>query len=250
MPTESELRDWMRGAGADVPTRLDAARIIRRSKRRRLPRQVGAGGVLTLAVAGISVASITGLKTLAPNFLGTAGSQTSDRALPSQESDSGAPAVRDAGPAARLNSCGAPLATVAPDPSGLRLTPHFPASAPADGRPVTGTVTLTNTGGSRAVGTTAAGPTIALSRDGVVLWHSNGPAIALAAAVDLAPGESMDYPATFTPVRCTAEDELTGGFPDDLPALGTGRYRISAAIDLNGDAPRLITGETATITLR
>ena len=68
MPTESELRDWLHGDGSVLPAHreLDAGRIIRRSKRRGLPRQVGVGGVTTLAVAGIAVGGITGLKAFLP----------------------------------------------------------------------------------------------------------------------------------------------------------------------------------------
>ncbi|MHB1235816.1 MAG: hypothetical protein ACYCZK_09110, partial [Microbacteriaceae bacterium] len=56
MPTESALRQMLRESAAtrasDVD-RLDVAGVIRRSRRRRLPRQVGAAGVLTLAIVGI-----------------------------------------------------------------------------------------------------------------------------------------------------------------------------------------------------
>ena len=250
MPTESELRDWLRGSGSDQAPRdrVDAATVIRRSKRRRLPSLLGAGGVLTLAIAGISVASVAGIRAFAPQtMVGSAGSAGG-------EPVPGAGRVADQGSAEQLNLCGGKTTSVARAESGLVLTTHFPASAPADGRPVTGTVTLTNTGTETVSGTTAASAVTTVSQRGITLWHSNGAMIMLAVMVDLAPGQSMDYPATFRPVRCDHDDDLTG-FRDNLPALGAGEYQLSAAIDLLREssdgrrATELVTGPTRTITL-
>lgn len=60
---------------------------------------------------------------------------------------------------------------------------------------------------ARVFGSSPASPSMTLSQHGVVLWHSNGPAPALAALVDLAPGASLTYQAWFEPVRCTGEDD-------------------------------------------
>ena len=251
MPTESELREWLHGDGSEPPAHreLDVGRIIRRSKRRRLPRQVGVGGVMTLAVAGIAVGGITGLKTLFPGASTTSGaSQSLDRG-----SSEAAPA-RDFGaekPAERLTLCGSPVASAPSNSSGLVLTPHFPSSAPANGEPVTGTATLTNTGTTTVTGSTAAVAVITVSQQGMVLWHSNGPTIMLAKMVDLSPGQSMEYSASFTPVRCDAGDDNPEGFPDHLPSLGAGDYQVSALIEVNhGSAKTLVGGQPATIHLR
>ena len=250
MPTEDELRQWFRAGENESPSRrLDATMVIRRSKRRRLPGQVAVGGVVTLAVAGLSVGSIAGIRSILPRAV-------TDSSLSSGESAPQAPQGRDnatdRAPADRLNLCGAPVAAPVPSESGLILTPHFPASARTDGQ-ITGTVTLTNTGATAITGTTAASPAVTVSQGGITLWHSNGPMIMLAAVVALEPGQSMDYPASITPVRCDSEDDLNG-FRDSLPPLPAGQYQVSAAIDLTpdkaGSTTQLITGAPQTIVLQ
>jgi hypothetical protein len=263
MPTESEFRDLLRASAAGstgASSRLDAASVIRRVRRRRLPQQLAVGGLGTLAIAGIGVGGVSAIQSFQPGST-TAGSA----ALPGQSDGEGGfssdgPST-DQGikraPADRINLCGGSVAEVAPAASGLVLTPNFPASAIADGRPVTGTVTLTNTGTEAIRGTTGASPAITVSAGGTVLWHSNGPVIMMAAVVDLAPGASMNYQASFTPVRCETADDLATGFPADLPALPAGDYRISAAIDLSREASgtgasssELVAGPAQTVTLR
>jgi hypothetical protein len=257
MPTEDELRQWFQAAGNEASgRRVDAATVIRRSKRRRLPGQIAAGGAVTLAVAGLSVGSIAGIRTLMPRSVtdasissGDAGSRESGPLAP-QPSDSATGRVAAEG----LNLCGERVAVVPPAESGLVLTPHFPASA-ATGAPVAGTVTLTNTGTTPINGTTAVRPAMTLSQNGVTLWHSNGPMIMMARVVSLEPGQSMEYSASVTPVRCAAEDDLNG-FRDDLPALGAGQYLVSAAIDVtlekpgtDGSVAQLVTGPAQTLIL-
>jgi hypothetical protein len=100
-------------------------------------------------------------------------------------------------------------------------------------------------------GYTAASPAITLAQNGVVIWHSNGPMIEMAREVTLAPGESLDYAAAFSPVICGVEDDLGESFRDGLPEAPAGDYQVSAAIDLMGDFNAdLITGPSQTITLR
>ncbi|MCU1582230.1 MAG: hypothetical protein JWO01_1618 [Microbacteriaceae bacterium] len=260
MPTESEFRDLFRSSAAELSSStLDAASVIRRSKRRRVPQQLAVGGLGTLAIAGIGVGSVSVLQSFMPGA-NTAGSAVGPMRSDGEGSSSSDGPLTDQGikraPANRINLCGAAVADVAPAASGLVLTPDFPASALADGRPVAGTVTLTNTGTETIRGTTAASPAITVSADGTVLWHSNGPMIMMAAVVDLAPGASMQYQASFTPVRCEPADDLAEGFRADLPALPAGDYRVSAAIDLSreastpGGSSELVVGPTQTITLR
>ena len=136
------------------------------------------------------------------------------------------------------------------------LTTSFePADAAADR--VSGTVTLTNSGSEHITGTSAATPTIVLSKDGIVLWHSNGPVAAIGAIVDLAPGASMTYQESFQPVTCAVEDDSTVSFRDNLPHVAAGAYQVSAALDLsreNADgsflSTDLVTGPTSEVTLR
>lgn len=262
MPTEAELSAWLRDPRNRGVSAIDPAAVIRSSKRRRLPKLLAVGGALSIAVAGFGVAGISGFQSLTPGdgFASSAGSSSES----TPESAPGAAAEEDSGatdtgigsaPAEKINLCGGEVADVAPSPTGLVLTTDFPSPVPAGAEQVDGTVTLTNTGTETIVGTTAASPAVTISQGGVVLWHSNGPMIMLAVMVDLAPGESMEYSASFTPVRCGVEDDAAESFRPDLPPLGAGVYQVSAAIDLipegaeAGAPAELITGPTADITL-
>jgi hypothetical protein len=267
MPVEPNLSDLFRAASAPSSS-LDAQEIIRRSRRRRLPPRIGAGAALGLAVVGIGVAGMTGLGSI--SFGGAA----SDSAISSESSGDEVMGANDGGdgtgteqfdgsetdqfglegpassggisraPADKVNLCGGPVAEMAPNERGLELTVQFPEAT------VTGEVTLTNNGTETVTGYTAASPAITLAQNNIVVWHSNGPMIMLAVDVNLAPGESMVYPATFSPVVCSAEDDMGESFRDDLPAAPAGQYQVSAAIDLMGEgAAELVTGPPATVTL-
>lgn len=253
MPTEAELRAWMRESRPPTApgTGLDAPAVIRRSRRRRLPRQLAAGGTLSLAIAALGVAGALGLRSPAPMNEATS---SSDSSAESGAAGGSAGGAIEAAPAHKLNLCGGTLAQVAPSEAGLVLTARFPAIAPATGQEVSGTVLLTNTSEAPVAGTTTAAPAITVSQDGIVLWHSNGQIPPLAVEVDLAPGESIEYPASFTPVRCEVEDDSAESFRDTLPALAPGTYDVSAAIDLlpRGDAAApipTITGPASPVTL-
>lgn len=254
MSLETELRELLESASSGIGSRVDARTVVRRSRRRRLGSQVAVGGASTLAVAGIGVASVVGIQSF--RSVSMAGS-ASDSIAGVREPDMGSSGqgASKRAPAEKINLCGGPLAEVAPSETGLVLTTKFPATSPADGAPVIGTVTLTNTGTKPLKGTTAASPAITLSQDGTVLWHSNGAMIMMAAQVDLAPGASMEYQATFTPVRCSVDDDQAESFREDLPALGAGAYQVSAAIDFldedgsGGAANDLVTGPRQDVTL-
>lgn len=254
MPDESDLRRLF--ATTDAPNTLDADRIVAKVRARRLPRQLGAGLIGTLAVAGIGV---VGVQSLIPQ-------QQSPMSATVQEDSagSGAPAegmdtlVKRA-PAEKLNLCGGPLAEVAPSFYSLQVDVAFPATAPATGNPVAGVVRLTNLGSTQVTGTTAPTPAVTLSQGGIVLWHSTGPVDSSAIEVDLAPGASLEYPASFTPVRCDIEDDLAQSFRAGLPAVPAGGYELSAAIDfvpgaelVAQDTPGLdlVTGPRALITMQ
>lgn len=252
MPSESELRDLL--ASADAPPGLDARLVIARSRRRRLPRQLAAGAVSVLAVAGISVVAIqTSLTSQPPTTVTMLDQSTAGGAAP-ESADS---TIKRA-PADRLNLCEAPVAEVAPSALGLQLDVAFPPTAPVGTQAVAGAVRLTNTGTETVSGTTTGAAAITVSRDGVVLWHSNGPIDAPIRTITLAPGESVELGASFVPVACSAEDDLSEQFRPDLPPLAAGDYALSAAIDFLPDAPPtdgstpgldLVTGPRSTITL-
>lgn len=246
MATDPNIRDLFRADSVPAGRPIDTDAVIRRSRRRRLPAQVGVGGVFTLAIGGIGLVGVQGLGSLTQSA-STSSESASDSgaglAVPEQGGD-----VKRA-PAERLNLCGGSLAEVAPSATGLVLTPSFPdAAVGAAGASVEGTVTLTNTGAASITGYSAASPAITLSQNGSVLWHSNGPMIQMVRDIVLAPGESLEYPASFTPVVCTVDDDLGESFAADLPAVQPGEYQVSAAADvvIDGNA-ELVTGPQQTV---
>lgn len=255
MPTEAELRDLLHG---DDPHRgaLDTARIIRRAKTRRRPKQLAAGLAGGVAAVGAIAFTVPALLGLGGGLSTASGGSAADEATAGDSSvlkDGAAPESATMSIAAEaLNACGAPVAEVAPDSGGLVLT-VAPVDAAAGEEWVDATVTLTNEGVVPVEGTTAATPALTLADDGTVLWHSNGATVQMVVVIDLDPGEAMTYPASFQPVLCSPEDDASGGaFPPGLPAVDPGAYELSAAIDLvpaDGSPARLITGPATGITL-
>ena len=256
MFTESDLKKMFSETGAALG-QVDLSRVLRRSSHRRIAQQVAVGSATTLAVAGIGVAGFTGIRGLVQSTGSASSAAAPDANRP--EATGGSTAT-DGGlaraPAERINLCGGALSEVAPNAAGLVLTTNFePGDASADR--VSGTVTLTNSGSAHVTGTSAATPTIVLSKDGIVLWHSNGPVAAIGAIVDLAPGASMTYQASFQPVICAVEDDSSVSFRDNLPHVAADAYQVSAALDLSrqnadGSFPGtdLVTGPASEVTLR
>ena len=260
MPTESELRRQFHDDEPQGSIDLDA--VLRRSRARRRPRVAAVAIVSSLAAlavvvpVSISVASssVTTTSLSAGSAASAPDSATAPEALEGG-STSGSGGVKRA-PAERINLCGATLAAPAPADDGLVLTVQ-PVDAAAGARDIPVTVTLTNTGAQRVTGSLSPFPTLTLSRDGVVLWHSNGAVPSLAQELDLAPGASTTFSATFEPVVCGAQDDTRPSFRADLPEAGAGDYQLSAALDLSptesdaagsGDAV-LVTGPTSPVTL-
>ena len=244
----------MRDVG-DAPGEIDVASVIRRARVRRLPRVLAVGGAACLAIAAIAVP-------VSLSMLGGAAGTTfvasdaedaggADGAAPEAESGKADTMLRVA--ADQLNLCGAPLAEAAPNPEGLELSID-PIDAPADAVSIQTMVTLVNNGSDAIRGTTPGSPALTLSQGGIVLWHSNGPVAMIAVEVDLEPGESLQYAASFQPVRCAPEDDQSAeGFRAGLPPVGPGTYELSAAIDLtplDGSAATLVTGPTTPVILR
>ncbi len=255
MPNESDLRTLL-GDG-EIGNRLDAAHIVAQSRRRRMPRQVGAALVGAMAIAGIAVVAVPSLQSQPPAALSTAES-AEGFAADSGASDSSASIIKRA-PAELLNPCAAPLTDVEPSRLGLVLEIAFADTAPVGTAPVSGVVRLTNTSDVAVSGTTAATPAITLSQDGVTLWHSQGVGDLSAVTVSLDPGESLEYPASFEPVRCAPEDDAAEQFRPALPALDPGSYDLSAALDFVADtAPAgdavveldLVTGPLSPVSLQ
>ncbi len=247
MPTEADLTARLHDPSAFPSKPIDTDAVLRRVRRRRLPRKIVAGTMVSLAAVGIGVAGFGSIP-----FSGNSGGSASTSEAGSPEEGDAATSYDGAAegsqpgaapsdgiaraPIEKLNPCGGELADVAPSGSGLTLTTEFPDAVPASGGSVEGVVRMTNTGALPASGVTAAAPAVTVSADGVVLWHSNGPMIMSATLVDLQPGESLEYQATFTAVRCGTEDETSEQFREDLPPLTPGRYQISAAIEFAPDS--------------
>jgi hypothetical protein len=256
MATDPNIRDLFRAGPAPTGRPIDTDAVIRRSKRRRLPAQLGLGGVATLAIGGIGVVTLQNLDSSVSPVSIMGGTAESGQAYDAPYTPAQEGAARDGSaqdttvkraPADRINLCGGPLAEVAPSATGLVLTPSFP-DATAGASRVEGTVTLSNTGSGSITGYSAASPAITLSQNGVVLWHSNGPTVQMIQDVVLAPGESLEYQASFSPVVCSVDDDLAESFPDGLPAVQPGEYQVSAAADvvLDGGA-ELVTGPQQTV---
>lgn len=246
MPTDPTLRHLF---SAPTTSTIDVAAVVRRSRARRLPKVLGASGLGVFAIAGIVVGGLQ---------LGGAPSPASDAAgataetleLGSEDMQSAYSDEIKRAPAEKLNLCTGTVAEIDSSATGLTLTVAF-ADAAAGAAVVEGTVTMTNTGVDAVTGYTAASPAMTLARDGIVIWHSNGPMIELARDVSLDPGESMEYSASFVPVVCGVEDDEGESFRDDLPAAPSGEYEVSAAIDVMGEFDALlVTGPAQTITLR
>jgi hypothetical protein len=270
MADESELRRMLEREASDAPSpELDAGRLVRRSKARRLPRQLAAGGAVTLVVVGLGVGAVTGVRLLNPPAEVTAadsGGQSTDEAAPEEEagtlsepdgSDSGGAAEDGAAgggielaPAYKINACEAPLS--APPADGLTSVTaevDFPDTADASGT-VRGSVEIVNNTGMPLRGVMSDVAATTLSQDGVVLWHT--PRLERTLPVDLEPGESATLAASFEPSVCSVEDDGREDFPADLPPAGPGAYDVSAAFDIeleDGSVLQVVTGAEP-ITLR
>ncbi|MBX3194513.1 MAG: hypothetical protein R2717_07010 [Schumannella sp.] len=257
MPSESELRRRLH-EGTLPRGEIDLDAVLRRARARRRPRVALAGAGSVLAIAAIAVPAI------ALNAL--PGGSVMSASEPAPESAGGAAADGAAeggagggaedtalliAPAESLNPCAVPVTEVPPAASGLVIT-VAPVAATAQERGIPVTVTLTNAGAERVTGTTGGRPALTLVRDGVTIWHTNGPQDLVARIVDLAPGQSMSYAASFDPVVCSPDDDAAGSFRPDLPAAGPGTYALQAAIDVtsdDGSVVELVTGPAATVTL-
>jgi hypothetical protein len=271
MADESELRRMLeREASASPAPELDTAGLVRRTRARRLPRQLAAGGVVTLAVVGLGVGTVTGVRMLNPlSELSSAGSgaESSDTEATDEgvgtlsepspelesEEDSGGGAAGGAielAPAYKINLCGGVLSVPPEDVvSGVSVEVEFPQTADLSST-VQGSVEITNDTGEPLRGVMSDIAATTLSQDDVVLWHT--PRMERTLPVDLAPGESTTLDASFEPVVCSVEDDGREDFPADLPPVDAGQYDVSVAFDIereDGVVLQVVSG-TEPISLR
>jgi hypothetical protein len=257
MPTEDELRAQFHAhespataAGGSID--LDA--VLRRARTRRRPRLVAVAAVSSLAALAIVVpvsVSValghTGQVTASSGSLATTNRDSGHSAAGQQVPSAapGGPLVGEMAPAQKLNLCTGPLAEPAPAPNGLVLTVR-PVTAAATDRHIPATVTLTNTSTTPFSGFASPFPAVTLSRDGIVLWHSNGAVPSIAQMIDLPAGASTTFSTTFEPLACGVTDDTSGSFGADLPAVGAGDYQLSAVLDVSTGtgASVLVSGPT------
>lgn len=253
--TEDELRQALRETDVDT-TGIDIDSVLLRARRARVVRRTAVGASATLAVLALGFVAL-------PLISGGDAVSSSNESASNTGADAPAPASGSEGdpggsasigvaPVDKLNLCAGTLAEVGPSSSGLVVSTSFPDAGIA-GDTVQGVVTITNTGSARATGTTSPVPAVTLSENGVVAWHTNGAAIASVVPVDLAPGESLELPASIETVRCAVEDDSGDGFRTGLPPVEPGAYGVSAAISFvsaSGDVPaETVTGPVEPITV-
>lgn len=253
MATESDLRDLLREPEPEGRAAIDLDTVLSRARRRRRPRVVAAQALGSVAVIGaLATGVVVGLPATQPGVLMVA----EDSAGGAGDEAASGPAAEDGQlirtpSAATLQTCSAPVSDIG-GASGLVLT-VAPAVAAAGDAGIPIEVTLRNTSETSFTGVTGLEPILTLSRDGIVLWYSNGPRDLAATAVDLAPGEEMVFRATLEPVVCGPEDSAEG-FRDDLPAAEPGAYEVRAALDVvpddDGTGPLLVTGPPSALELR
>lgn len=247
MADETELRRLLHERAATAPEpQLDASRLVRRTRARRVPRQVAVGGVLSLAIVGLGVGTVTGVRLLNPPAEMSAADGGSQESAEGEgpATTSGEGETDDAGsgaagggislaPAYKVNLCEAMLGEPS-DPArvGLSITVDFPEEA-ALGEMVRGSVEVTNIGDEPIRGSISDAAATTLSDDNVVLWHT--PRVETTAPVRLAPGESAIIDAAFEPRVCSVEHDLLEDFPADLPHVEAGTYRVSVALDIVQD---------------
>ncbi len=237
MPTEDDLKRMFESVdapgGSGGSGGIDAARVIRRSRARRLPKQFAAGAGGALAIVGVTVLGLQSVQVGGPV-------STAD-APAIQEYDAESGGADDATmsmkrvPASGINACGQPVLDYEPNFVGLVARVVFPATAPASSERIDGAVILTNESTEPVSGSMLVAPAITLSQDGITLWHTNGAVDTFGIPVDLDPGASMELPASFEPVRCEAEDDTLETFRAGLPQVGPGTYEVSAALDFSSD---------------
>jgi len=213
----------------DPGVAIDVAHVVVASRSRRRPRQVVAGSLGALALAGVAILAIQ-VTVPGQNSVTSAESAKTDQSVSGAPS-MGADSSLKRAPASRVNLCGGMLAEVGAGASGLSVTVGVPVSASADGTRVSTTAVVTNSSTTRVTGALLALPTIVLSREGIVLWHGPDTADAAPLPIDLAPGESASFETSLTPVLCTADDDTGTGIPSTAPALPAGSYAVNAFAD-------------------
>ena len=209
---------------------LDAETIIKRSRRRRLPRLVSAGAVPVVAMIGILGGGVYGLAQLGGSS-GAASSASGSVAGPvtAPVPAHGGFAPGEIGKSDQSTtggaSCAIPMPYFGPTATDLTATAEFPANATTNAR---GVVIVTNTGSKHVVGTSGS-PYITVEAGGTIIALSLSSDSA-ARVIDLQPGASTKLTA-YLPARCSraAGEALTGPFKVEASLnliLGGGTHEV------------------------
>ncbi len=263
MPSDAELKALFHRADGPASS-LDPAAIIRRSKRKRLPRQLSAGSVLTLAAAGIGVAGVTGVGGLnfmgvrtasdlaesaadAPGWVGANSSPDGPGADgPGADADAGrnTPYIGEGDEAA---PCGTAQAPPSNNPWRIRLEVNVASKAAGADSLVTATITIRNNG-SAAAEVTPVGPVVhTLQRDGVVVAIGSGELLGMDGApftepLNLGAGQSTTLQSEFALATCLSVH----------PGVPAGDYLLGTQLGFESDTgtTAIIDGTLTDITVR
>lgn len=193
MPADDPFRRML-GDAPDLPGRLDAGSVIRRSRRRRMAQRVAIGGVAAVAVIGVVGGvglGFTSLGFASLQFGGAASSSSASKADSAPEFATGGGQKDSSGgsaptpqptdgtgsgvpqnlshPAGTDLPCPAPAPYSPASAAALRVSVAFPGVTTGD-RGTYSEVTLTNGGDSPVAGLTTATTEVILSRAGTLRW--------------------------------------------------------------------------------
>jgi hypothetical protein len=220
---ETELGRMLRSADLALSKTIDVDAVIRRSRKRRIPRLVAVGAASVLAVCFVVGGGALGLRQLGTQ------SSASSASSGQVQNDAAAP---EASPPLGVPGCGTRVPPIALARDGLVASAALPTAVGA--RAVPASVVLTNTGASPVSGVASA-PTVTLSRDGIVVWDGVGTA---ETPIEIAPGRSLALPSSLTPATCAG-------------AVPPGTYDVSVVVRVSvGGTVELVSGAPSTITLR
>ena len=197
MPDERDLRELF--ARAAPGAAVDTTTVIRRSRRRRLPKCIAMGSAGALAVIGFGV---LGVQAILP--LGSATSGVSMQADSLAESASPYSITGDAAPDAAtlrmLDVCGAPAP--APTSADPAVTLESPGASAVE-------VVLTST---TATASAVASPRILFVADGIVVGAGTPDGMAAGTVDPLQAGRSLRLPVTFAATDCAGQPLPSGGY--------------------------------------
>jgi hypothetical protein len=224
---EPDFSRLFRAAETDRVGTVDVDAVIRRARRRRIPKLIGLGAGVALAAVVFVGSGVIGLHTLGTTTSAGSASSASTAGIAPEANP-----AKDFG-SAESGRCGSPPAGLTPTPNGLVATVAIP-DAKAGQNVVDGTVTLTNTG-PRPVHATAGAPMVDLVRNGIIAWHSDRTAVGSTGEITLDPGTSTRFPIELRTQLCRASEDKSGALPADLPAAPSGAYQVFASIELRID---------------